>query len=443
MPPLLTSFDDDDLDAIVRHPLQAWAVETIGTLLHDLPSCERPEDYSDFQKLLFQLVWTTETRRSEVRRAWKRLKKHLSIPGDAPELPAGRDPADEESWRLEDLTIERVLRQLRSVGDALAWRVSGYDRRYILAVSRNASPGPMAGKEGLGWELGAVEDLMRDQGHFALLHDLTSCLRIGDLTEFTADGRLLLHEVKKGASRSREQVRRMEAAVQAVNNGAPLPGTAEQLVSVDAAYATHLPILHDALSLAEERGTVGMKVPGGRALVASNLLTMAGSDRFADPTKWPSLMDQTRARALRRAGISEHRHHLNMRSADWAARSPSAVPYGVYPLAPEQAAALICDFAVVEIVLSVDALFDAVKARGLQTELLLPDCSGELRPGQAMFRFTDRDRAVVVHSGATAQLLGELLTTDAFLAGLSALLTMDRVPASPVITFKDEASAWV
>lgn len=104
---------------------------------------------------------------------------------------------------------------------------------------------------------------------------------------------------------------------------------------------------------------------------------------------------------------------------------------------------MICDFVVVEIVLSVDALFDAVQARGLQTQLLLPDASGELAPGQAMFRFIDRDRAVVVHAGATAQLLGELLSTEAFLAGLSELLTMDPVPASPVMTFKDEATAWV
>lgn len=140
VPPLLASFDVDDLDAIVRHPLQAWAIETIGTLLHWLRSCERPADYSEFQKLLFQLVCDTETRRSEVRRVWKRLKKHLSIPDVAPELPPGRDPANESSWRLEDLTVERVLRQLRSVGDALAWRVSGFDRRYILAVSRNAPP---------------------------------------------------------------------------------------------------------------------------------------------------------------------------------------------------------------------------------------------------------------------------------------------------------------
>ena len=57
MPPLLASLEADDLDAVVRHPLQAWAVETIAKLLHELRSCERPADYADFQRLLFQIVF--------------------------------------------------------------------------------------------------------------------------------------------------------------------------------------------------------------------------------------------------------------------------------------------------------------------------------------------------------------------------------------------------
>jgi hypothetical protein len=42
---------------------------------------------------------------------------------------------------------ERVDRQLRSIGDALAWQVFSYDRRVIIAFSRNQVPGPMAGRQ--------------------------------------------------------------------------------------------------------------------------------------------------------------------------------------------------------------------------------------------------------------------------------------------------------
>lgn len=443
VPPTLASLDHEDLNAVVSHPLQSWALDTISGLLHDLRLCESPADYANYQKLLFQFVWQTENKRSAVRRTWKRVKRDLRPPSDAPRLQTGRDPADAASWRLEDLTLERVLRQLRCAGDALAWRVSGFDRRYVLALSRNASPGPMAGKVGLGWELAAVEDIWNERGHFALLHDLTSCLRIGDLTEFTRDGGRLLHEVKKGGRRTADQLRRMRAAVRAINDGEPLPGTSEQLVSVDTPYDTHLGLLADAVTLAKERGVIGLKVPGGRALIATDLSAVTTSTRFTNREEWIRFTERTRARVLRRAGISEHAHHLTMKSADWAARSPTAVPFGVYPLAPEQAAALICDFTIVESVLSGDTLFDAVRARGMRPQMLLPDSGGNLAPAQPMFRFARGDRAIVIHARATAQLLAELITLDAFLEGLSQLLVMDTIPPSPIVTFRSEARAWL
>ncbi len=40
-------------------------------------------------------------------------------------------------WEPEVDVCERVERQLRSVADALAWRVFAYDRRVIVALSRN------------------------------------------------------------------------------------------------------------------------------------------------------------------------------------------------------------------------------------------------------------------------------------------------------------------
>lgn len=52
------------------------------------------------------------------------------------------------------------------------------------ALCRNQPAGPMAGKDGLLAELDAVDQLWRDERRFGLPHDLTDCLRIGDLIEF-------------------------------------------------------------------------------------------------------------------------------------------------------------------------------------------------------------------------------------------------------------------
>ncbi len=125
---------------------------------------------------------------------------------------------------MEDLVYDRICHQLRAVGDGLAWRVSGYDRRYVIALSSNAATGTMAGNSGLPRELGAAA-AMRATGSFGLLHDLTNCLRIGDISEFRPDGSKLLYEIKSSPNaKTGPQRRRMEAAVEAVMTGGELPG---------------------------------------------------------------------------------------------------------------------------------------------------------------------------------------------------------------------------
>jgi len=166
-------------------------------LITDLRRCCVPADLYEFQRQLFKLVLTTEQHRSEVRRVVHRLKKPRgTIPATAPELQSGLDPSDLDSWELEEEVLERVWRQLKSIGDALAWRAFGYDRRVIVALSRNHSPGPMHGKAGLAMELDFIDSAWRENGEFVLHHDLTAALRVGDLSVFRADGSVMLHEVK-------------------------------------------------------------------------------------------------------------------------------------------------------------------------------------------------------------------------------------------------------
>jgi hypothetical protein len=282
VPVPLATLSPEELNRVMLHPLQRSVHRVICDLVTQLRTCETPSDYQDYQRLLFQLVHAEETACAKVRRVVKRLERGQELPIDAPQLPAGGDMSDPDSWRLEDLTRERVVRQLRSVGDGLAWRVTGFDRRFILALSCNAQAGPMAGKAGLPFELGAVTELWERRGHFALLHDLTSCLRIGDITEFTADGRRLLHEVKAQGRGTGPQRQRMDAVVRAVNEGGPLPGSTEQLLQVETSLATDLHLLEVALDLADTRGVAGVKVPPGRALVAGNALTLAHATSSPD-----------------------------------------------------------------------------------------------------------------------------------------------------------------
>lgn len=441
MPERIADLRPDELDRIVSHPVQRQIYRAVSELITLLRTCEQAADYNQFQRALFQEVLHVERKRAAISRVRKRLRRGHTLPADAPPLPDGSHGDGDEAWRIEEIVHERAWRQLRSVGDALAWRVSGFSRRYIMAVSRNAAAGPMSGKAGLPYELGAVQDLWEKSQHFALLHDLTNCLRIGDVSEFTHDGRTLLREIKRSGRRDSKQLARMAAAVAAVNEGAPLPGTEERLVDVDIPYATHLSHLRDAVALARERGAVGMKVPGARALTAVHLPAMAVRDDRSDEG-WITVMQEARRKALRRANIDRAQHHLTMFTADWAARSPTAVPYAIYPLPPEDCAGLICDLVVAQIIMAPDELFAIAARHGMLGEVLLPHASGQLAPSQPLFRFRRGDRAIVLHTGVVAQLLGELAALEPFVGAISHVLDRPTPPDSPVLAFRNEQDVW-
>lgn len=438
---MLVSLDPHDLVAVMAHPAQAWSAETVATLLGELRHCAGPADYFDFQDELFHHVIEVDKHRAQVSRNLKRTKRGKPPADGAPTPDAGRDPAAPATWRIEDLVFERTARQLRAVGDALAWRVSGFDRRYITALSQNAPPGPMSGKTGLKAERDAVRAKWKEHGRFALLHDLTSCLRIADLTEFFADGHKKIVEIKTTATKNAAQSRRMQAAANAVNHGAPLPLTAEQLIESTRPYETHLSQFADVIDLASQRGTRGMKVPGGRALIGMDVEAVLKLERFDDPANWAPIFAQERASTLKRAKIERDRHHASMKSADWASRSPVAVPYGIYPISPAQAAAVICDLAIVETVMSLDALVNAGAETGLEGEILLPDSHGDLT-AEPVARFRKGDRSIVIHGGSMGQLLAELIDLTCFFDGVHELLGLAEPPSAPLLVYAAESSTW-
>lgn len=207
----LVHLDPEQLGLVLAHPSQANVVEVITRLLDELRSLERLPDYYTFQRKLFGVIWEADTLRGEARRQTKRLADGKRV-----------EDCFTHDWALEMLVHERIGRQLRSVGDALAWRLFGFDRRIIMALSRNDPAGPLTSKAGLEREIGEVQHTWQNDGVFALLHDLTNCLRIADVTKFTAEMPMLV-EVKTNPNRlGGRQVSRMKQAIAVINDGAPL-----------------------------------------------------------------------------------------------------------------------------------------------------------------------------------------------------------------------------
>ena len=154
MPTPLDELPAEKISAIQTHPIHQEGMRTVVRLIHQLRNSTCDSDLYEFQQELLARVLATEEHRAGCSRVVKRLKRGEGVPVDAVELRGAGEQHELENWLLERDVCERVGRQLRCVGDALAWKAFDYQRNYILVLSRNEPPGPMAGKAGLIAERG-------------------------------------------------------------------------------------------------------------------------------------------------------------------------------------------------------------------------------------------------------------------------------------------------
>ena len=354
-----------------------------------------------------------------------------------------------DAWLLERDVCDRALRQLRCVGDALAWKVFDHQRNYILVLSRNEPPGPMTGKVGLTAERAFLTSTWREAGRFAILHDLTSCLRIGDATVFTREG-AILEEIKTNERRrtAAQEQRRLTAA-EALRSRAPMPGGAGQvLVKIDLPYRTHLDILRDVLDLARQRGLQRAKVPGGRALVAANL--------FTAPKMWSEegFVHEFRAEletAKRQAKIVSS-DEITLGSIDQVGLSPVIPPWAIYPLSPEMCASLIADDAFFYVSMSSTEIIAALAECGISAQWLqaLDANTKRDQPWLQIDKVGERAGEVInvrrtsMNFSELSRLLFELVDLEIWAEHVAILMQsteLDGVPPWPY--FINERNVWL
>lgn len=442
-------------ETVLAHPRHQRAQPLLTQLIWQVRGCASHQDGVEAQRDLLGHLLEVEELRAATSQAVKRMSRGMSAQTGAPEPESGGDPALLATWQLENAVAERVARQLRSIGDALAWRAFNYDRRFVLALCRNDSPGPMAGKQGLAAELKFIEDTWRNDGCFALLHDLTNCLRIGDATVFGTDG-LKFHEIKTNPDKKvSAQLRRIEEATRALWKGTGLPGghPRERLHDLDVPLRTHLDLLAVATEQAANKGIFAAKVPGSRALVVADLLGCQAQGWDAD--EFFDRLERQHAAALRRAGINDQRDlHVNATSLDAVARDPLRVPWGIYPIHPVAAARLIGDLSVVTVETSGPALAGDLQNAGIDARWTRPPGIEDLVAGEVVMELhrqshTPAGTKVMVLSrnlqlkrSELDRYLIEMIDQDPWVAGIRYLLAGADTPGQPWPVYRDEHLVW-
>jgi len=443
-------------DEVLYHPRHQAAQQVLAERIGQLRAGASLRDIYEFQQELLGDVLAVEGDRNASSMAVKRMGEGKAPQAGAPEPRSGLDPGLPETWKLERDVCERVARQFRCVGDALAWRVFGFERRYILALCRNAPAGVMAGKLGLPAERDHVERAWQEDGQLAILHDLTNCLRIGDVTVFGGDGPEVLEVKADRQRRSPAQRRRIIAAQEAVRDAAPLPGddSKARLYDLDLPFRTHLDLLVLGTERAARDGIFATRVAGDRVLFVTDLYG-CGAKGWTEAECNERQARQYGA-ARRRAGIGAGREwNAGATSMDSVSRDPLRVPFAVYPLHPVACARLIGDVAVFFVETRGPDLADALSAAGIDAEWVHPPGSGELAVGEVVMEMHSKttvplrgtevmelSRTLQMRRSELDRYLIELIEQDTWIEGMRHMLANRWTPGRPWPYYRDERRVW-
>ncbi|MEU9158437.1 hypothetical protein AB0D59_49920 [Streptomyces sp. NPDC048417] len=453
----LGELEASEIDAVLQHPEHMVNFHAVTWLLEQFDAAKTTaEDLYDFQAHLFRASYRAQLAADRIARAVRRINagKAPGWPGpmDADtatfvnppwRLRCAPDSREREQWIFERRVAERVIRQLRAVGDALAWRVHGYDRRVIVALSRNDPPGPFVAKSGLDAELGKITEFM-EQGRFALLHDLTSVVRVLDATEIEPSGRRMLHEIKSSGSSSatakaKKQIKRAERLLAAIDGRVALPGEeATSLWRAGTQLRTHVRELVPAIERAAAEGFSAVQF-ADRVVGAFHLLSASG--RHAEEV-WNAYVRCREDLLRQRLGIEKGLHRLRATSVDSAARDPATAPWGIYPLPAHHRAALICDYLVLESFLVADEVAARFHRKRLDAQVLLSVPGHGFDGHTKILQIADNGHNIVVHGNAMYQLLMEFVRTDRFVDAIDEALKLPDPSIHSLLMYSNERAVW-
>jgi hypothetical protein len=197
-------------------------------------------------------------------------------------------------------------------------------------------------------------------------------------------------------------------------------------------------MLRDAFGLAAQRGVVGLKVPGGRAMFAADMRRGYG---LSSEREFLERTAEAHERALRRAGILNVGHHGFFGSDDLTARSPIQPPWAIYPLPPDTCANLIADMAVFVVTVSSEPLLDALRTAELAVQWVLPRERQKLEPGDIILRAYNCTRGIEMRPSDMQRLLLELVELPTWVATVDELLSRSQ-SRHPWPYYGDECRVW-
>jgi hypothetical protein len=391
-------------------------------LVGQLQAAETDADFWDLQQWLFGSLRGRQEDLTRLRHELDDLREQRRL------LTARYPKPDTEVRELQAriagvehrVDVEDAVRHLRlTIGDGLAWKRLGYDRATITILGRGERVAWLSDGRGLQAETDAL-DAYRAQGHFALLNDLTTCLRHGDVTVFEP-GRCVIYEVKAGAKadEASPQMRRLREAVKFVNTGqteaGAEPGAAIRSIH---RYRTHLAQLPALLREAGQRGAAARMVSDCQFVAAFDVRFFVGAASLP-PLALPGAV--RKAAGWPAGDLVFDMSAVTRRMRDRHGSFAILAPLSIYPLPAEQVCDVMMGWLTFSTLLNATRLAQSLRRYGIAAEPITPPESenGFLRvgvptaPGQGV--------EGTLHSVEREMMLLELMTPATLRAGIETL----------------------
>jgi hypothetical protein len=407
---------------------------------------QRAKSYHDLWELQLELIGYMrglQAALDALRDELDGLKKQLAALTGTQPKPL--DAIRELQFRIADykrrIEVQDALRWLMlTIGDGLAWKCLDYDRAMITILGRGQRVAWLSGNEGWAAELEHLR-AEYEAGNLALLNDMTTCIRHGDITARRAQG-INVYEVKAGELRDdTPQMKRLQQAVDFINTRkVDIDGQPGGYIRCRRRYRTHLAQLPALLRKASTHGTVTAKVSPVQFVIAIDLRKGEAAARLRsyedalDASGWSSddivLSTSTTIRRMR------ERHHS----------FPSLAPLSLYPLEAEQVCDLLHGSLNITGMINVSLLARSLGDHGIEAEPVAPPKSEEVF--LRIFKRTGRTSGVQgsIVADIREMMMLELMTSATLRYGIDALVdhvsTSSGSPQREMVFWADEARTW-
>lgn len=408
--------DFEYVGQLLSHPAQSALTKVITELLTAVRTAQEREDLRQVQTDLFGYLIDAEARYAKAQRAYKRREGSL---------------LEADFWR-------RACVQLRTVGDAIAWKFLGYKRKQILLMKRGEHSGHFHGKAGTEVEWSLFNEHW-DAAKPTLLTGLTMCLRTGDLLVDLGGGEIKIVEAKKQLKhRSGKQKRHALDVVRQFNVEARHEGDTgpSWIVETDVPLLTHWKNSGPALDRAFAQGAATWVPAPGLAILF--LVPSAVTGRSQEEAE--AIIESERELAGQSFGEAEHR--ILVPSLHYPYRAGAVAPLSVFPIDTARAAQLVTGDLLFQIELDPEQLAVALRSQGVDATVVLPPNAGDLAPSIDVLHLTHGAWSGVMHPAGVEALAVELQDRDAWAKAIASATLPERDPRFGLYVTLDETDTW-